>query len=155
MVYGCQSKHLARLTEFMKTSKVCYTVSDCSMTLDTESGPTIYNRGAILADGTVFLIHFSTPNYNPGAILVDIDGTNKGKNKVGIDTFEFLYNHANGVHVRTSNNDNDYVSLNLKQVRRATAWVINFDNMDYLKTTDGTTCPDGTKLTFGGNHSCK
>ena len=37
----------------------------------------------------------------------------------------------------------------------AAAWIINFDNMDYLKTKDGTTCPDGTKLTVGGNHSCK
>ena len=37
----------------------------------------------------------------------------------------------------------------------AAAWIINFGNMDYLKTTDGTTCPNGTKLTVGGNHSCK
>ena len=38
----------------------------------------------------------------------------------------------------------------------AASWVIKFGNMDYLKTSDGTTCPDGkTKLTFGGNYSCK
>ena len=37
----------------------------------------------------------------------------------------------------------------------AAAWIINFDNMDYLKTSDGTTCPNRTKLTVGGNHSCK
>ena len=71
--------------------------------------------------------------------------------------FSFTINSTNGVYV-PSVNDNSFVpyysSNNFNIAPYAASWVINFDNMDYLKTTDGTTCPNGTKLTFGGNHSC-
>ena len=76
------------------------------------------------------------------------------------DVFQFRISHEKGVHVSNdlmsdSSRYNDFYD-GYYDVLTSAEWVINFDNMDYLKTTDGTTCPDGkTKLTSGGNHSCK
>ena len=155
----CIERKIARLSEFLKTSKICNVSDSCSLavgtsgTSDTSPGGDISNyNGVILADGTVVVI----PN-NTGDIRIDIDGPNKGPNIAGKDVFEFGIND-NGIITMTLNGkDTKYVEKSGSgyAANQAASWIINFGNMDYLKTTDGTTCPDGTKLTFGGNHSCK
>ncbi len=149
---SCKDRVLNRISEFLKTSKLCTISDNCVFTIASSSdgsGDDTHN-GALLADGTVFVIP------NSSEIRFDIDGTNKGPNITGKDTFTFHLNQ-NGISL-WSFSDNSYVFKDEYGYYgdQAATWIINFDNMDYLKTTDGTTCPDGkTKLTFGGNHSCK
>ena len=130
-----------RFTEFLKTSKITVNGGD---------------YGAILADGTQ--IH--TPNgvdlntskyYNGlkfvGVIVVDIDGPNKGKNINGQDVFYFDVMSdgtivPDGYNAETGSSpcDNSYGHY-------CTRWVIENDNMDYLKCFD--------KLKWGQQTSCK
>ncbi len=158
---NCKSRIFDRISEFLKTSKKCDRVTSCSVELDVNgSGGWSYNNAAILSDGSVIAIE---SNLGRWVFKIDIDGENKGPNKQGNDVFEFFVNKEKGVYAQEMSNS-DYVgrggSCNTSEKCfspiRAAGWILNFDNMDYLKTTDGTTCPDGkTKLTFGGNHSCK
>ena len=161
---NCADASFERIVEFMKVSKLCETASKCSFTFG-QNGSAGYSnplRGAILADGTTFSYR------GDGLIRIDIDGVEKGANKPGNDFFEFLVSNEDGVHINKNmvNNSTAYVAngsgSNCTYARKcfnaynAATWIITFGNMDYLKTTDGTTCPDGkTKLTVGGNHSCK
>ena len=172
---SCRNRHFERITEFLKVSKVCNTVSSCpnlafgaNGSSNGGGGNTLYKEHTvILADGTtVGFINDTTDDVAPGYITFDIDGTNKGANIEGKDVFKVCYD-TNGLNTvdppcknGTSASPDAHVYIysgdNYFNIFDATYWIINFDNMDYLKTTDGTTCPDGkTKLTFGGNHSCK
>ena len=157
---SCNHRRFERILEFLKVSKKCDSVTICSLRLDLYgSDGASYDAGAILADGTVIILSSSPSDGHPAYIGVDIDGEKKGKNKGGYDTFYFSLEEKEGVTVSgIMRNPSEYVrkSSNYFYSGQATAWIINFGNMDYLKTTDGTTCPDGkTKLTAGGNHSCK
>ena len=160
---SCDNRRFERLLEFLKVSKKCDSVTSCTITIDQNGSCGVgatYSRGAVLADGsTIIFTSWSNDFYRH--IRVDIDGSQKGANKQGYDVFSFDVDHENGVHVPTMNSS-DYVgryddsSNKLFYESSATAWVINIGNMDYLKTSDGTSCPNSsTKLTFGGNHSCK
>ncbi len=144
---NCQNRNFDRITEFLKVSKICNSVSQCSITIHTVSEGTSFSNAAILADGTSIGLSNRLDNY----IAFDIDGPNKGANSPGRDVFG-LYYSKNGLCYHDYA-DKEYAELGNNS--KATSWVLKFDNMDYLKTTDGTTCPDGKKLTFGGNHSCK
>jgi len=161
---SCSVRHFDRITEFLKVSKKCDKVTTCSMIIDKNgTGGTSSIFSAILADGTVMNFHTrcvaSVSNCIGGSLNVDIDGLKKGANKQGYDVFKFYYDN-NGVYTYDiMSNSAEYVhkddNIQYYFSNSATAWIINFGNMDYLKTTDGTTCPNGTKLTVGGNHSCK
>jgi len=159
---SCRSRQFERILEFMKYSKKCDSVTACSIEFDKNgsTGIVCYPSAAILADGSAVV--FSNHIGGDWRFRVDIDGVQKGANKQGYDVFYFPVNHEKGVYVE------DIMSNSSKYVRAAddgkgiyfydydaAAWIINFDNMDYLKTSDGTTCPNGTKLTVGGKHSCK
>ena len=151
-----------RVTEFMKISKDCGmdTTGKCFVTKDREINGTYspesqwqYNTDAykvITADGTC--LSFSLLN---NAIYADIDGVTKGSSLWGSDLFVYwIHDNRIDPFVRTfENNEQPCKSDNDDCV----AWVISYDNMDYLKTNDGTTCSSNTskKLTWGGNHSCK
>lgn len=151
---ACNRKRFERIIEFMKYSKICNSVSICSMTFGANTSAHGLGNAAILADGTTIGIEGHT-------IYVDIDGSQKGPNKYGYDGFQFHFAHDKGVYVSDiMSNSSFYVThhygsnTNGFHPSFSAAWIINFDNMDYLKTKDGTTCPNGTKLTVGGNHSC-
>ena len=162
---SCRNRQFERILEFMKYSKKCDSATACTVTIDKNgSGGTEYSRAAILADGSAIVFACG------GTILycyyrVDIDGVQKGANKQGNDVFAFFVNHEKGVYVSDIVSNSSYyvsdasggcyVENKCYDGFDATAWIINFANMDYLKTSDGTTCPNGTKLTVGGNHSCK
>ena len=152
---SCKKRVFGRLLEFIKLSKICETVSaGCNIILDEGSDFEGTEYAAILADGTVI----SFPNAFD--ILINIDGA-KSKSIGGKNTFRFGLSHDKGCYTSgIMSNSSSYVSKNGQESKRfdaieAADWVVNFDNMDYLKTSDGTTCPNGTKLTSGGNHSCK
>ena len=163
---SCTSRRFERMLEFMKYSKKCDSVTSCTIKIDKNgSGGADYSNAAILADGSVIAYSDAAPSGYLFSFVVDIDGVQKGANKQGTDVFSFLVNHEKGVNVAdisciVSINDGTGGS-DCKTANKcfagvcAAAWIINFDNMDYLKTSDGTTCPNGTKLTVNGNHSCK
>ena len=163
----CNKRHFDRITEFLKFSKICNSISVCTIPVDqngsggTEQCP----LAAILADGSTFAYIGYYNQKSVESIYIDIDGPNKGANKTGHDVFMFEYSQQDGIVDSSKVYGTGYIS-DSKRVEKypcgafnrydATDWVLLFNNMDYLKTTDGTTCPDGkTKLTFGGNHSCK
>ena len=133
-----------RITEFMKISK-----------------SNVSNYTATLADGTsiIWLEDYSSGGCEPssyypaasfcGNIIVDIDGPNKGKNRWGYDKFEFDI-MANGVIMpegvdSTTGKTACYQSND--EPYGCTRWVIENENMDYLKCND--------KLKWGQQTSCK
>ncbi len=163
----CRDRMFERVTEFMKTSKVCNTVNSCPDLLfesakNTGGGPNSYytKHAVILADGSALGIEVqNNSTIKTIKFIVDIDGINKGANTDGIDVFQLFFTKDGGRNYSYSTNESFYVYRDNNgsfYPSYAADWILNFDNMDYLKTTDGTTCPDGkTKLTWGGNHSCK
>ena len=148
-----EKKFFDRITEFMKISKVCTISDNCSIQIDSNGSAGKHSRYAvILADGSVLDFDMS-PVFGDFTVRVDIDGLNKGANKSGFDVFKFHFEN-NGLQY----DSHDYVRFynrSFFDITDATLWILMFDNMDYLKTNDGTTCPNGTKLTFSGNHACK
>ena len=171
---NCSARSFDRISEFLKTSKKCDTVTSCSIELDENGSGASSNYAVVLADGSVIILEWVWLHNGVYWLnfTFDIDGVRKGPNKGGYDVFSFGAD-KNGVFTYNFDGDNfdfslgqDVLSDNSLYVKKryntyfnpsnAMWWIINFDNMDYLKTSDGTTCPDGkTKLTVGGNHSCK
>ena len=137
-----------RVTEFMKVSKNCGVTTNQKCFSNTT--PKVLNgQGGSLgdydtsnqsykfqvADGTSFSM---TADLGHTRMLLhfNIDGP-KGKNVAGNDVFCLLFNTS--TNEITINPNMDIGNLNSTGWgQEATAWVINFDNMDYLKAgTDG------------------
>ena len=164
-----------RISEFMKLQKFCgnvsnqgcWTTGNMSFLNDVNTG---WNDGMIdtssryykfkTSDGTSFAVSFMNKDEKDFIfILVDIDGVNKGKYILGKDIFAFS-NKFDGINIRPAYADKmgddsavkDYI-INVGE--GAALWILNNDNMDYLKA-DGTTgkCPDGNVLSWS-NTSCK
>ena len=145
-----------RITEFMKVSKTCTTSTSNSACFKRKnfttqmdlSSATLYSF--ILADGTSVAMQYdsnyaSTPK-NAVWFFVDIDGANKGQGKLGTDVFAFSSNLANGNMMDTLGTP--YVSdVTTGRGEAATAWVINYDNMDYLKANSSGKC-NGSNVTL-------
>ncbi len=135
-----------RLTEFMKVSKNCGTTTNqgcwsktsAKYLSGTASNATISDSAAdtyrvILADGTSLAITTT-------GIRIDIDGPNKGSNIVGKDIFSFVFDASNST-IRTPSSDVSVGTLmSTGGGEFATNWVINFDNMDYLKAASNGKC---------------
>ena len=132
-----------RLTDFLKYSKI------------DGSDITLADGATVSCYGT----SDSSPAY-PGksynAILdVDLDGDNKGKNLFGYDKFEFLVIEDQVYPNETETKTNGVPAIKTGTEYYSTAWVIQMGNMDYLKTTDGKTCPNKKVLDWTTNTSCK
>ncbi len=151
-------RYFNRITEFMKLQKNCGISSGC-MSQDAKyiSGADWTFRPAadsanypqaILTGGWSFYIYAMYKNYtyssiydgykfskNVGNIVVDLDGSNKGKNTWGIDIFNFVVT-SEGIFPMgggTLWTDND-----LKEwcfcYGDCGAWILNTGNMDYINT---------------------
>ncbi len=159
-----------RLTEFMKISKdcafdtsgKCFTKQDKIFYESTykENKQYSYNKDfnykILLADGTSVSIKVNkSSNLYTAYIYFDIDGPNKGPSAWGSDLFRFAVNssqngdlkpifHEEGEQPGGDSYSDDYAG-----------WIINYDNADYLNTSDGYTCKNNNKeLSWGGNISC-
>ena len=150
-----------RVTEFMKVSKNCgidnqgcfsdkevKSRNGAASGLDANSD---YYYKVILADGT-------SVGLSSGTIVVDIDGPNKGATQLGYDMFLFRCQQGGGI-VPLSFRTSTFSELlnNLKQNGEggsASLWIINYDNMDYLKLDSSGKCPNGTTPTEQ-NPRCK
>ena len=106
---SCRNRHFERITEFLKTSKICNTISSCPNLRFASSGGSMgggdngyTEHSVILSDGTtVGFNHLSNTQsmrgFNCGNIKFDIDGTNKGANTEGKDVFRVCYDN-NGLN---------------------------------------------------------
>jgi len=130
-----------RLTEFMKISK--------------DNGDYSY----ILADGTLIgdLNYSASTNFGQpfeydsnwrGVIEVDIDGKNKGKNQLGTDIFVFDV-ITDGIFPEQLLDESQCFAHGY-----CTRWVIENENMDYLKAGSDGKCPNGVQLSWTQT-SCK
>ena len=134
-----------RITEFMKVSKDCgYNTYSANNTC--WSSATGYS--IITADGTGMRI-------NEFLIDVDIDGRNKGKNTDGKDAFTFQITGDGIVPWGRDYRTSPLTSCSSYGGSYCTDWVIEMGNMDYLKTNSEGKCPNGKKLDWTTNTSCK
>ena len=146
-----------RFTEFMKVSKNCG--------IDTNNKNCFKNGNVYWANGTSTGSGFSDTGYrfitadgtsiqlnSSGYIHIDIDGPNKGNNKWGTDIFRFLISN-NTVQPARDSNFTWYLTDLTSHGQPAAGWVIDYDNMDYLKLNNNK-CPNGTTPTEQ-NPRCK
>ena len=116
--------------------------------LDTRNGYKI-----ILSDGTSVYL-------NSSAICIDIDGPNKGNNTRGYDLFWFTIKNNIVVPYSRPESFVEYLMYGSNDSsitgdgRSASAWIIDYDNMDYLKLGKDGKCPNGTTPTEQ-NPRCK
>jgi len=163
-----------RMVEFMKISKDCDTTGEkkcfTSGKLKLLNGD--YANGTlaspdkdgnayriITADGTSMLFHSWNNGKGNKIISIDIDGPNKGSFTLGKDIFHFeLFKKENGVILGAPGMGMpfseifEHLCIN-KEGETAAAWIINYDNMDYLKIKDGK-CPNNNVPTES-NPRCK
>ena len=131
-----------RLTEFIKLSKNCKMTKGC------------FNSGSGTSDGYEFITADGTAiQIRGGYIEIDIDGLNKGRNLQGIDIFSFRYDES-GIYLNPMTESLFKACLGGRITEACTIWVINYDNMDYLKATSSGKCPNGTVLTYETVTSC-
>ena len=146
-----------RMTEFMKVSKNCkmevnkgcLSSAKAKLMAGVESENLDGDNSAykfITADGTSVYL-------NGGAVSVDIDGPTKGPTQYGKDIFIFQIRDNDFVPYR--NVFSGYLAdLSIGYGVTASGWVIDYENMDYLKLTKDKKCPNGTTPTEQ-NPRCK
>ncbi len=170
-----------RLSDFLKVSKTCgYTANTGCFPSSTklldgsnlgydDKSTSLYKY--ILADGTSLGIAGCTWGYQ---LFVDIDGPSKGASTLGKDVFDFhivlpqyisdpgnaLSFEDKGILLSDAPMDGGKkliertdLTNNFKTGQGLATWVIQNDNMDYLKATAGK-CPNNKVLSWT-NTSCK
>ena len=155
-----------RITEFMKVSKDCGFSEGCY-----SQSPLLLDDGEVLEDNYLdslivsnrYMLTLSDGmslsfGVTPGSIKigVDIDGPNNGKNQIGSDIFDFtifIWNCAdfelNQLYpsIKNSSVNGKLVGGDFISYHNVTAWVIQNENLDYLK------CPD--ELNWETKTSCE
>ena len=137
-----------RMTEFMKLTKVCgigtgngcFVQNDATYWDGTGRPDSPYNwdwgYSVVTADGTS--VHFEYNSENNIAISVDIDGQ-KGKYAWGVDLFKFDINNGGneltptGISYTDDQLKTKCFNPNNSDSGGCTGWVIQNENMDYLK----------------------
>ena len=86
-------------------------------------------------------------------MVIDIDGPNKGTTTLGKDIFQFRQNRDKGVIPLIQDNNDDFSNILVTSWlgTSATAWILKFDNADYLQiqSVSGSTatCKNGNTMT--------
>ena len=152
-----------RISEFMKISKNCGSnLSNCISRSNvsyispgsSDSLSSYINYSFILADGTAILIGdvFAKGSAATGdfPIIVDIDGPNKGSSVWGIDIFSFVVDTENN-SITAYNYPFPASFITTGRGAGVTRWVIDYDNMDYLKANSSGKCPNNVTLNASAN----
>jgi len=153
-----------RMTEFMKISKNCaqleskgcfasgkYKASNGEEVQEWDKDTTSYK--VITADGTSIAFTYDNEDYS--RIYVDIDGPNKGMKTNGKDFFVFaIYDNVGAMPFDYLSSFNVILEMIHAKGDTAATWIINYDNMDYLKLDSRNRCPNGTTITEA-NPRCK
>lgn len=175
------TKVAERLGDFLKVSKTCGLTANsaCLSTslkdlsgntsvltyrdIDPASGNSNFTYKYILADGTGLGIKAASGKI---ALTVDLDGPNKGASTLGKDIFTFFISE-DGVlgdgrswTLLTDPTVNGLTSVadltsNFKTGTYLATWVIQNDNMDYLKATEGKCKNNTSRVLSWTNTSCK
>ena len=157
-----------RLTEFMKLSKNCGMSTDQGCfnngkeIVDFAIDPDTSNRAYkfILADGTSIAIGGFMISLD---YLVKIDGP-KSKPQSGKNLFGFTQDFNMGDRAAVYLGDiipvekkigEDPIEICLGAHIGCASWVLDYDNMDYLKADENGKCPNGKILNGTTNTSCK
>lgn len=149
----CNERVMQRITEFMKISKNCGTSANCMPSIikyltGTETGLTDDAYKCITADGTA--IGFD----DDGEIVVDIDGL-KGSNFYGKDIFRFyLDKDDDELHPFAPTDEDRLKEMCFKYGDECAGWVIQNENLDYLKADRTGKCPNNVQLSLT-TISCK
>ena len=168
-----------RIGDFLKISKTCGFASNAGCLSKTEKSlngtswdDVIDNKTNyykyILADGSSLAI---TATSGRLYIYVDIDGPNKGSSTLGKDLFDFGIFSSSALSSQLASTkswqlltdsplgsdtmliDKTDLSSNFSSGLGLATWVLQTDNMDYLKATNGK-CKNNTVLSWT-NTSCK
>lgn len=176
------TKVAERLGDFLKVSKTCgltansaclpttvkylngNTPSSGDSSSSTALGNSSYTYKYILADGTGLGIKAMSGTI---ALTVDLDGPNKGASTLGKDLFTFYISASNGCggsawELQTDCTSNGLAAGNtinltdsFKYGSNIATWVIQNDNMDYLKATEGKCKNNTSRVLSWTNTSCK
>lgn len=145
-----------RLIEFMKISKNCETdfSKGCFASSSDGDEDDLKSYSFILADGSSVML---APAWGVGlAILIDIDGPNKGPSETYKDLFIFYLDpNTNYSELKPLGEAENCKTLENNGLAGCTAWVIQNGNMDYLKTDSSGKCPNGKILDGTTNITCK
>lgn len=158
-----------RMSEFMKVQKTCapntagcFTKSQGNALKSgfsvTDTPQAFYQ--VILADGTSVSLfpYFGNGNcqedgcYN---FYVDIDGPTKGSYTWGKDIFVFVGGSKDGLISSWASSNATLRSNCFKFGNTCSSWVIQNNNMDYIKADSNGKCPNGKVLDWTTNTSCK
>ncbi len=162
-----------KILEFMKVSKVCgYNNEGCF-----SSAPMKYPASAwwwssndnlqeyldsvgaysaILSDGTS-LAFYSDRNFDEHLVIrFDIDGPNKGNNMWGSDIFQVVIGEDKDECYSNWCQYNEVFPGVSIGVEYAVGWILDFGNLDYLKTDSEGKCNDNPSIILDGvnNTSC-
>lgn len=129
-----------RMIEFMKHSKECaagnpvgcFTANNVAQYSGSNTTAIATNSGSfVTADGSSVGIVGSEDL----TVYVDIDGPNKGENKLGKDVFQFYLNKPE--YLLTPAGRGSYASdvTACTTNSNCTGWVVDYDNLDYTKCT--------------------
>ena len=165
-----------RIGEFLKVSNSCNTEEGINCDNLDSNGALDYDKvilqlsdGATIgANGYYFDCDGEYGDFSSGwfyvndlcseEIRIDIDGPNKGKNEEGKDIFQFLLSDKLGlIPVKNDNSLADEVSacLSERTAFDCTWWVLEFENLDYLKADSSGKCNDSNIILDGvTNTSC-
>ena len=145
-----------RLTEFIKVSKTCGYGSAAenmacfpNLSSGAFNSPLMAGYKFITADGTNIVI---ATGYDKFWVGFDIDGKSKGKNTYGTDVFVLKFDiNGNLQYDGITSFSGDFV----KSDNVYAYWILKNDNLDYLKLDSSGKCPNGSKLNWDNNISCK
>ncbi len=153
-----------RIREFLKVSKFCGTTNpDNCFVYKIQQNNTMPTF--ILASGASILFSGVSNNCQKlnttdvlnycGTFLIDVDGPNKGKNVQAFDQFDFILTEENGLVPRgRERSDYNTATSCIGWHGECAEWVMNYGNMDYLKTDSSGKCPNG-KILSATVTSCK
>ncbi|MBR2525708.1 type II secretion system protein [bacterium] len=140
-----------RITEFMKTSKVCglNTGEGCFSTGDDNSN---YTYKIITADGASMYFDASSGENGHFYMVIDIDGPNKGAAKAGVDYFHSTVSYNVSKRELETYCGSDVTSSTFIPDDRkcAFSWIIAVGNMEYLKTKEDGTCINNPEIRLDG-----
>ena len=156
-----------RMSEFMKVQKACAPNTTGCFTKNQgtalKSGFSVTDTfqsqyQVILADGaSVSFLPYENACQEDGCynFYVDIDGPSKGSYTWGKDIFVFVGGSKDGLISSWASSNATLRSNCFKFGNTCSSWVIQNNNMDYIKADSSGKCPNGKVLDWTTNTSCK
>lgn len=125
----------------LNTGRICFANSNTTSISGSAINNTNYDSNAniykfVLKDGSSLAI------ISPNSFIVDLDGSNKGYNTVGIDIFSITISDEGNTSTTAGmdsglwDNSNAITSCRSGDANNCTYWISEFDNNDYIRCAD-------------------